>query len=302
MQMKSQIVALFLIAILLAASSAGAKTKSLLRLNLQKGNSFEMAITTTSKMDQEMNGKKLKNEQKLFMVFDYQVLDKLPNKNYLIEYSILKMKMDMSMNGYKETFDSESSDTTNHMNTAVKGFISTKLKIEMTPKGKVERVEGLEQYDKIFSENSRLAQSIPMLTNEKSLGSFVNQIFNYFPEAKVGTGDKWTSTSTLPFLMDLETKMNFEVAALERNSVRLKVASDVNFDAPLENVGMKIDMKMTGTQNGTMTIDSSDGWIRSSDLTQNFDMKMKMKDQKTGEDVVIPMVVNSEIKLTSIKK
>jgi len=102
--------------------------------------------------------------------------------------------------------------------------------------------------------------------------------------------------------MNMETTLNFEVASMDKHETVLNVVSDVNMDSPVEQSGMKMNMKMKGTQTGTMTIDTRDGWFRTSDLNQKFDMKLKMKNPQSGEDMEIPIVVNSVTKMTVIKK
>lgn len=300
--MKTKLITLFIIAILLVLNAVQAESKVLLRLNLHKGTTYQMTMAMNNNIDQEMMGQKMKIDQKMGMVFSYQVLDVLPNKNFMIEYSIMKVKMNMNINGQEMNFDSEGTDAGNPMNASLGSLVSNKLKIELDPKGQVERVEGLEEYTKKLSENPQMAQSLQMFADENNFKSFIGQTFNYFPENEVVKGDKWTSSFKLPAMMNMETTMNFEVADIKTDQISLNFTSDVNLNSPIEKNGMKMDMKMTGTQNGSMTIDPIDGWLRSSDLTQKFDMKIKMKNPQTGEDMEIPMLMNSVVKTTVVKK
>lgn len=300
--MKSRLFTLVVIAILLTSNAIQAKSKVLLRLNLQKGATYEMTMALNNLMDQEMMGQKMKMDQKMTMIISYQVLDVLPNSNFLIEYSLLKMKMDMNVNGQLISMDSEGTDESNPVAGLLKNMAKVKIKMEMTPRGAVEKVEGLDQYASALGNNPQMAQAMQMFMNEKNFGSFVGQTFNYFPENKVEKGGKWTASFKLPALMNMETIMNFEVASIGKDQVILNVSSDINMDTPIEQGGMKINLKMTGTQTGTMTVDSGDGWLRQSDLNQKIDMTMKMKNPQTNEDMEIPMVMNAITKITVIKK
>jgi hypothetical protein len=300
--MKTKLFFAIVVAIFLFTNAINAKSKVLLRLNPQKGTTYEMTMAMTNNIDQEMMSQKVKIDQKMGMVFTYQVLDVLPSKNFLIEYSITKITMNINVNGQEMNFDSGTDDSSNPMNASLKGLIGNKVKIELTPKGQIERVEGLEEYVKKLSENPQLAQSMQMFSNDNNFKSFIGQSFSYFPENEVKKGDKWTSSFKLPAMMNMETTMNFEVADIKKDQIALNVNSDVNINSPIEQQGMKIDMKMTGTQNGIMTIDPTDGWLRSSDLTQKFDLKMKMKNPQSGEDMEIPMIMNSVAKITVVKE
>ncbi len=300
--MKTRLVLLFIVAIIVAANPVQARSKILLRLNLQKGSIYEMTLVTTSNIDQEMMGQTMKIDQKMEMVFTYEVMDILPNHNFQIDYSIVKTKLNMNMNGKVVDLDSEGKDDGNAMIHALKDICRVKLSLEINPKGQVEKLEGIDVMKEIFAGNPQLVQSMSMFADEVSFSSFVSQSFNYFPEKEVGKGDKWTSYFKLPSLMNMETTLNFEVASMDKHETVLNVVSDVNMDSPVEQSGMKMNMKMKGTQTGTMTIDTRDGWFRTSDLNQKFDMKLKMKNPQSGEDMEIPIVVNSVTKMTVIKK
>ena len=62
--MKTNLLTLFLGIILISANVVQAKSKVLLRLNLQKGTTYEMTMAMINNMDQDMMGKKMKIDQK----------------------------------------------------------------------------------------------------------------------------------------------------------------------------------------------------------------------------------------------
>lgn len=300
-QMRTKLISLILFVILFVVNSSEAASKVLLRLNLQKGTTYEMTMVSTNQIDQEMMGQKMKIDQNIEMVFSYTVLDILPDKNFLIEYTFQRMKMKMNMSGQEFNMDSESADS-NPMNAPLKDLLSLKLKMILNPKGEVIKVEGLEEYAQKLSGNQQMAQAMQMFTDEENFKSFFAQTFNYFPENEVAVGDQWKSTIKTPALMNTEITMVFEVAAIENNQVYLNVAAVVDMETPIEQMGMKMNVKMAGKQSGKMTIGATDGWLTSSDLIQKFDMNMKMKNPQSGEDMEIPMVLNSVAKISAVKK
>jgi hypothetical protein len=299
--MKTKLITLIIVTILLAANTVGAASKVQLRLNLQKGATYEMKMSSINQIEQEMMGQKIKIDQKIEMVFTYTVLDILPDKNFLIEYSFSQMKMDMNMNGQEIKLDSESTNG-NPMNATIKDLLSFKLKLTLSPKGQVIKAEGLDEYAKKLSGNQQLAQAMKMFTDENNFKSFFAQTFNYFPENEVSVGDQWESVVKMPELMDVGISMNFEVVAIENNQIHLNFKSIVDMETPVEQMGMKMNVKMAGTQSGKITVNATDGWMRSSDLNQKFDMKIKMKNPQSGEDMEIPMVTNSVTNIVGVKK
>ena len=300
--MKTNYFTLALIAILLSFNIVQAKSKVLLRLNLKKGTTYEMTMISDNLIDQEIMGQEMKITQKMEMVFSYHVTDVLPSNNFEIEYSVQKMKLNMNINGQDVNMDSESTDDSNPGNKSLKDLVNIKIKMEVTPKGSIQKVEGLDEYAQKLSGNQQMAQSMQMFLNKDNFESFVGQTLNYFPEEAVEKGTKWTSTYKLPSMMNMETTMNFEVASIDKKNILLNVVSDINMNMPIEQNGMTIDMKMTGTQNGTMSISPIDGWVRGSDLTQKFDMIMKMNNPQSGEDMEIPMKMNAVTKITVVEK
>lgn len=299
--MKTKLIALFIITFLFASMSLCAANKVNLRLNLQKGRSYEMKMSSANQIDQEMMGQKVKINQKIDMVFNYVILDVLADKNALIEYSFQSMKMNMNMNGQEMNMDSESSDG-NPMNAAIKNLLLQKLKLTVNPKGEILKVEGLDEYAKKLSGNQQLAQAMKMFADENSFKAFFAQIFNYIPENEITVGDQWKSVVKMPELMDVGITMAFEVTAIENDQVYLNFKSIVDTETPVEQMGMKMNVKINGAQNGKMTINALDGWILSSDLNQQFNMKIKMKNPQSGEDMEIPMVTNSVTNIVCVKK
>lgn len=300
--MKTTFNSLILILLLCSFSTIQAKAKVLLRLNLQKGSVYTMNMQATSDINQEMMGQNMKINQKMEMIFTFKVTDVLPNKNFQIQYTMDRMKMDMDINGNPISVDSQKPDENSPLGPVLKAINEMKITFELTPLGKVLQVGGLDEVAKKIAANPQMAQSMQMFSNQENFRSFAEQTFSYIPENKVGKGDKWSTQFKLPSLMDTNTTMNFEVASVTKDRMELNVSSDVNVQGPIEQNGMKMDMNMTGTQTGTMTIDTSDGWARSSSLNQKFDMKLKLKNPQTGEDMEIPMKVNSITNYTFEKK
>jgi hypothetical protein len=273
----------------------------LLRLNLQKGTAYEMIMTAANQIDQEMMGQKMKIDQKMEMAFSYKVLDVSPDQKFRIEYSFLRMKLDMNVNGQEVKMNSESTDN-NPMDAGLKELLSLKLIMTLNQLGQVEKVEGLNEYAQKLSGNRQLSQAMQMFTSEENFKNYFAQTFNYFPEKEVSVGDQWKTEVKVPALMNTQISMVFNVAAIEKELVYLDVAAVVDTETQMEQMGMKMDVKMAGKQSGKMVINATDGWLTGSDLIQKFDMNMKMKNPQSGEDMVIPMVINSVVNIAVVKK
>lgn len=298
--MKIKLIASMMALLFMAVQMADAKSKVLLRLNLQKGDNYQMTMTSDNNIDQEMMGQQMKIVQKMVMAMSYKVLDVLPDKNYVIEYSFDKMKMDMEVNGQKMSIDSE--DTTGNVaSQSIKEMSSMKLKFTMNSQGKIQAIEGIGDYMEKIKNNQQLAQTLSMFTNEENFKASFGQYLGYFPDHEVEIGSKWESSFIMPALMNMDMLMHFTVADILDDQIILDVNSDVNAENSIDNNGMNLQMKVTGTQAGTMKVDLKNGFAGQTDINQKFDMKMKMKNPQTGEDMEIPMIMNAVSKVDIVK-
>lgn len=298
--MKIKSIALIITLLFMAVQTIEAKPKALLRLNLEKDANYQMSMTADNNIDQEINGQKMKIFQKMDMVTSYKVLDKLPDQNYVIEYSFQKLKLEMDVNGQKMVIDTESADD-NEITKNIKAITSFKLKFTINSLGKVLSVEGIEEYAQKISSNPQLAQTLSMLTNEDNFKATFEQYFGFYPENEVEVGSQWERSVKMPGMMNMDLAMHFNVSEIQDNQVVMDVNSDINMDSPIETNGMKIQMKMTGTQTGTMKVDRKSGLTGTSDLNQKFDMQVKFKNPQTGEDMEMPMQLNSVSKISTVK-
>lgn len=298
--MKANLSAMIIFLFFIAFPSLGAKPKVLLRLNLEKGDHYQMTMTSDNKVDQEMMGQQMKVVQKMVMSMSYKVLDVLPDKVYVIEYSYDKMKMDMDVNGQKMNIDSE--DTTGNVaSKSINDMTSMKLKFTMNSQGKILSIEGIDNYMNTISNNPQLAQTLSMFANEENFKASFGQYLGYFPDQEVEVGSKWDTSFIMPALMNMNLMMHFTVADIKDDQIDLDVNSDINLDNSIDNNGVNIQMKVTGTQTGSMKVDLKSGFTGTTDFIQKFDMKMKMKNPQSGEDMEIPMIMNAVTKVDIVK-
>jgi hypothetical protein len=297
--MKSKLV--FLLVILFLSQAVQAK-KVLLRFNLQKGATYTMTMNMTVGVDQAVMGQNVKIDQKMKLVLNWKVLDVTPEKHFLIEYAIENISLNMNSNGQNVTFDSDKPEENNLGTDALKNLKNLRFQAEMTDMGKVVKISGIENLASAIGGNQALAQSLQMFSNEQNMQSFFGQNFNYFPEKEVGKGDKWSASTNMASIMNMAVNMDFEVADIKDDQVLLNVNSVTKADTQVEQQGMKIQVKLDGTQTGTMTINPKDGWMDQSNLNQQFVINMKLKNPQSGEDMEIPMKMNATTQTSVVRK
>lgn len=298
--MKTKLTAFTFILLAFSLQMTLAQSKVLLRLNLDKGDNYQMIMNMDNDIDQDVMGQHMKILQKMEMVTSYKVLDVLPDKNYVVEYSFGKMKITMDVNGQQSIMDTENVEG-NPAAQTMKDMTAFNVKITLNAQGKVQKVEGLEEFAGKMAGNQQLTQTLHMFTDENNFKAFIEQSYGFFPETEVGVGSKWSNSVKMPAYMNMDLVMNYEVAEIQNEQVVLNVLSDINTDGPIETNGMKMHLKMTGSQNGVMKIDRKGGLEGTSELTQKTDMLMKMQNPESGEEMEFPLKMNSVIKATVVK-
>lgn len=298
MRHKTRILPILTMAFIFFAFQLSAKTT--LRLNLQQGTVYEMNMSMTMNMDQEMMGQKMKMDQKMDMQLNFKVAEVQANKNYLIEYSVGQIKMNITANGQQMTFDSQSG--TDPASEKLKAMIGQTIKMEVTPLGKVEKVEGMEAFIEKMGNDKMMGQMMPMFSSDEGFKSFMGQTFGYIPENEVEQGSKWSCNAQLTSAMNLDMKVDYELTSVAGNELDMSVSSTFSGNKQIEQMGMKMDMQIDGIQIGTMTVDAADGWMQTQSLNQNIKMIMKMKNPQSGEDMSMPIDLKAVVTTKVVKR
>lgn len=282
--------------------SVTAKPKQLLRLNLAKGDVYEMTMSVVSKIDQELEGTQVKMDQNMKMVMELSVDDLLDNGNFSVSYKYKVFNISMSGMGQSMRFSSEDTDENNPMFPILRKLTTVTLKMELTPKGSVVKVEDFDQYANMIGGNPQLSSVLAMFSNEDAFKSNLGQTFNYFPEDEIRVSDTWKASVKMPALMNMDIKMVFTATGISKDVVDLSVDSKINSNANMDSNGMNMNLVLDGTQKGIMQINPEDGMITKSNVEQVFAMTMKMKNPQSGKDMEIPMKLNSTVEVTAVKK
>ncbi|WP_066627559.1 DUF6263 family protein [Labilibacter marinus] len=294
-----KLIQLTCIALILGATALTAQ-KTSIQLKLKKGDVYTQQTEMNNTMNQQMMGQSINMDQKMTMIHNLTVVDVLNTGNFVVEQAYVQVKMDMDMNGQKTTFDTENTENTNPALAPLNKMKEAKIRFEVSPNGTISNITGLsEMMNSISSNNPQVGGMIKNMANESTLAA----AFSYLPKEKVAKGDSYTNSIKLNEMFDMEIASKYTVSAINGNVVNLNLASDISFapEEPITQNGMKMDIKATGNQNGTFEINKKDGMATSSSIKQLMDMTMSMKNPQNGEDINIPMKLNSTISTTITK-
>jgi hypothetical protein len=284
--------------ILLTTISAFAQQTEM-KLKLSKGDIFEFNTGMNTNINQEMMGMKMEISQKYTTVFAFEVKEVLSNGDYLINQTYKRIVIEANTNGRILNYDSDNDETSSPL-AAIGNLKGAVISYNLSPGGKVSEVNGLNEIGNKMGNNPQIKNMWKSIANDKLLES----TFSYIPVEKVKAGTNYTKTIVMEEFLDAEIITKYNVESIDASSIHLNVFSefDINPDKPIEQNGMKMEMKGEGSQTGTLKVSRSTGMPEETDTKQEIEMTITMKNPQTNEDITIPMKVDTTIKSTIKKK
>ena len=284
-----------------------------LRFRPREGESYKARMVTDQKISQAVQGQKQEIPQTVSFGFTYNVKEVRDDGTAVVQvsYDSVQFKQEGPMG--KIEYDSASpSDSIHPM---VKGFaalVGLGFSMEVTPTGKVVKVEGAGEM------LSRMMESIDMPTpaaraameekmkdqfGDQALKEMMEQMMAIYPDEPVAIGDSWSKRVVIskgtPMIMDntwtLKSRGN-GVAVLE---VQSKVEPNPGAEA-MEMGVAKVKQELRGAQSGTIELDEATGWTLRSTLNQKLSGNMVIQTGVEGApSMTIPISIESVIRLES---
>jgi hypothetical protein len=287
---------LSLTALVIFASFSFYAQKTDIKLNLKKGDVYMMKTQMSNVIDQDMMGMKIKVDQDVTTETEIKVADVLANGNYIIEQTYKRLTLSMNTNGQKLSFDTDVEDASSPL-ALLKKLKDATIKYELTPKGDISNVSGLNEL--ITGMDPRQANMVSGIVDKDKMAG----TFNYIPKEKVNPGDTFIKKIKLKEVMGIAVDTRYTVEKITSDEAAIRLASDMKFSPakPIVQNGISMKMDGTGMQKGIYLIDMKTGMPKSAKTTQDIDMTVNMKNPQTGEDMAIPMKIASTVDLTVTK-
>lgn len=274
-----------------------ASNKIQLRMNLKKGSSYEFVNKISSDINQVAMGQEINMTQNMDLTYTCHVDDKKPNGDYVISYTIENLEMTMDINGQTINYSSAENSEDNAFAAVFNELKGFKISFELSSKGKVSNIKGITEYLNKINSNKVAQQALGQFTDDKTFAQYIAQAYGFFPDKAVAEGDTWTSSITLPSLMNMEITLKYNLNKIEEKEACISINSDINIEAPIEKQGVTMDLKAKGSQKGIMNVNRNDGMINNSTIEQLFDMTISMINPQNGENMDIPMKVITKVEV-----
>ena len=287
------------------ANSGSSSDARVLKFNLQKGKGYDFEIVMD--LDQEV----MQQKNKIGFIAAYAITvtdDDGKIKSLTAEYKDFKMKMNMmgqeiNIDGAKKPVQFDNSDQKNDpyamLANAFSGIIGKKFYLKVDEAGTILEVTGFQELINSMVAAMNLPAEARLMVEaslkdqfnaEKIKESFA-PMFNIYPGKEIKLGDSWERIYELKSGMGAKYTTQYTAKSFDGDKVLLDTKTKIDPIADTSVANSPGGMQMSGTQSGTMTVNSISGLVLDAELTQNLetsgDLKMIMieKTKMKGREV-----------------
>lgn len=265
---------LFFSAAILFSTITMAQTKS--SVNLKKGQKFVVENKSETTSSTEVQGQSMDTKINATTAYKIDVNDK--TDNYHLTNTISNMKMDMSMMGQEQKFDSDdSTDMKGTIGSLLKDYINHPEEVEMDQTGNVI----LKDKDSASENSGPLAYQLKAL---ETSGYGTTLAFQSLPK-NIKVGGTWTDSSNEN---NVSKKITYLVKEINGNIATITLSGTISTEATMENQGMEINTKVAGKISGQETVDITTGIVQSntSTIEQSGTVTAMGQDMPTSTKVI----------------
>lgn len=253
-----------------------------IKLGPEEGKIYNLYIMADQKVSVEGQGSM---EQAVGIGYEFNIekIDEKGNIRAAVTWSSLYYKQE---GGLQEDIEYDSKNPPGEIPLQAKGFAfmaGKSFKMEITPEGKVENIEGPDELVEEAIEKTEISDETEKEVFEESmkchfgsdaLGEMMESYFNIYPENPVKTGDSWTEENKISTGFPMLINNDWKFISRETGLVKLELDGKISSNPdgfPVQIGPCLFDFEVTsGKQKGTVEIDEKTGWIKSGTLVQNI--------------------------------
>lgn len=301
--MKKLLSAAFLL-LVFSASFAG----SSVQLRLEKGKTYSQVTVQNSKISQLIQGMSVDIEMDVASTTTFKVLE-VKDTLFVIEATMSMLKTTMKSPMGAQEFSSESKNVNDPSSMLLQELTKSPFKVTLTRSGKVAEIDINTAIDKAVNSVVTLSEDQKVALKAQFKGQFgddnmrqtIENAFAYYPPKSV-KGEKWTSTLKVKGMVEMESQNQNEVTDVTAESVTVKytgeMASPENAEPALVN-GMSAKYAISGTTEGTATIDLKTGWVIKNTASQAMKGNVEiLPNAQVPNGMQIPMTFNTTVTIT----
>ena len=293
---RNQLSALLSFCLIFFIAQASSAKKEEMKLFLNNGQHYIYLITQENTIEGKSGN--IEKKQKMALKIDHEVIDQLPNGNYLIEASFKSFGVELNLNGKIFRYHSDTIEVMNRMYKILNFLTTIKLKYEVSREGIVSNLSGFEPIKEKMKTDNQLSGLLRSFGNER----FILEMYQYLPTGSIGIGNQWTKSAVLPDLMDLKYDIQYTLKETSAQNLKLAQKSLFSYFAEIpKESGTEGKIIEEGTQNGFLLINPITKMRISSDINQQIDVSIQEKSTEKTEKIP-PRKITTNITMVLLKK
>jgi hypothetical protein len=153
---------------------------------------FYQELVTKTTQDMKVMGQEIRQEQNQTFYLQWTADDK-KDGSYVVTEEIKGLNMKINIGGNPIAYDStDEKQPLNPMSDFFKALLGLKLKLTISPKMVVEKIEGQEEFvKKLGQTNPQMEPLLKSILSEGALKQMAEPTWGALPDKKVEKGDKW---------------------------------------------------------------------------------------------------------------
>lgn len=251
-----------------------------IKMRLNKGDQFNNNI----KMNTEMTAAVM--TMKMNMAFDtkFEVLESTDTGKVLqLTYTKADAHMDMgSLGSIGNAADSILQNT-------YKKMVGKSIRMTLTPDYKISSVSGFDSLVVSDMADEMSRQTVEKMFSKDQLNNTFGMYFNLYPSKPVKVGDTWESETSMSLAdINMKVKIKYKLASVKNGVADIDVDGVIDGSGTMNKGSNSMNMNMSGTQKGTMSVNLSDGYLINGGYKMDVKADMEMMGQK------IPMTLKAD--------
>lgn len=261
-----------------SCESTKSSASKLLEFNLQKGKGYDYEMVWD--FHQDLMSQDIK--MSIMTNYSMDVIDE-DDSTKTIEAAYKDFKMNMKMMGMEIDVDTDKPSVNDSLSdlkgnpSALMSKIFSMIKgkkfdMKVNKEGKVLEVTGMDQLFGDMSDSlnldkadkEKMGEAFKQQFNSDDIKKQFAQLFYIFPQKKVKVGDSWEKSYETDGKMPAKYTTTYKVKDIDGNMVTLSSKTDIESSSD--------QMKISGTQNGNLIVDSQIGLVVNADFDQDIDV------------------------------
>ncbi len=285
------------------------------KLNLEPQAKYVFTMEINQTRSQTVDDEKQSLGQEMLQVWDVDVTGRQKNGNMDIKLTYKRIKIDQDFDGQRIEYDSDNPPTV--LDPSMKSLAvmsGTVIQVQMTPDGKVAKVEGVDaMIDKMIKamnitdseQKQAVLADLRKQWGTDAMKQSLEQITSFYPTKPVMQGNSWTSDFNLTSGVPMHIVSTYTLQTRIGGIDSIDVSSQISSDTATSSVTMgslTMAYSINGSQSGTILADEATGLPSSSRLNMHYDGTVTVSGVPDQEPQTWPISANGSVTITFVRQ